>query len=66
MVRASEGIKPVDQPTLDYRAAVRAASNANEAAILAVTTVDALAALYQTTGTEEAPVPPVIQWPETT
>lgn len=45
VVRASEGIKPVDADTLAARAAIRAASDANEAAITACTSVDALAAL---------------------
>lgn len=45
IVRASEGIKPVDADTLAARSAIRAASDANEAAITACTSVDALAAL---------------------
>lgn len=45
VVRASEGIKPVDADTLAARSAIRAASDANEAAITACTSVDALAAL---------------------
>jgi hypothetical protein len=45
VTRAAEGVKPVDAETLAARAAIRAASNANEAAIAACTTVDELAAL---------------------
>jgi len=45
VTRAAEGVKPVDAETLAARAAIRAASNANEAAILACTTVEKLAAL---------------------
>lgn len=48
IVRASEGIKPVDADTLAARSAIRAASDANEAAITACTSVDALAALQLT------------------
>ncbi len=45
IVRASEGVKPVDAETLDKRKAIRDASDANEAAVLACTSVDQLAAL---------------------
>ncbi len=45
VTRAAEGIKPVDAETLAARAAIRAASDANEAAIEACTTVEELAAL---------------------
>lgn len=45
VTRAAEGVKPVDAETLAARAAIRAASNANEAAIAGCTTVDELAAL---------------------
>lgn len=45
VTRAAEGVKPVDAETLAARAAIRAASDANEAAIAACTTVDELAAL---------------------
>lgn len=45
VTRAAEGVKAVDADTLAARAAIRAASDANEAAILACTTVDELAAL---------------------
>jgi hypothetical protein len=45
VTRAAEGVKAVDADTLAARAAIRAASNANEAAILACTTVEELAAL---------------------
>lgn len=53
IVRAAEGVKPVDDATLAARAAIRAASDANEAAILACTTVDELAALAITWPTPE-------------
>lgn len=42
VVRAAEGIKPVDADTLTYRASVRAASNQNEDAVMAATTVNEL------------------------
>lgn len=45
VTRAAEGVKPCDADTLAARAAIRAASDANEAAITACTTVDELAAL---------------------
>ena len=45
VTRAAEGVKAVDADTLAARAAIRAASDANEAAIKACTTVEALAAL---------------------
>jgi hypothetical protein len=45
IVRAAEGVKPADAATLAARAAIRAASDVNEAAVLACTTVDELAAL---------------------
>ena len=45
VTRAAEGVKPVDNETLAARAAIRAASDANEAAITACTSVDELAAL---------------------
>ena len=45
IVRAAEGVKAVDADTLAARAAIRAASDANEAAVMACTSVDALAAL---------------------
>lgn len=48
VVRASEGIKPVDADTLAARSAIRAASDANEAAITACTSVDELAILQLT------------------
>jgi hypothetical protein len=53
VIRAAEGVKDVDAETLAARAAIRTASNANEAAITACTTVDALAALQLTWPTEE-------------
>lgn len=45
VVRASEGVKPVDDATLANRAAIRTRSNEHEAAIAACTTVEELAAL---------------------
>ena len=45
IVRAAEGIKPVDAETLAARAAIRAASDANEAKVLACKSVDELAAV---------------------
>lgn len=45
VTRAAESVKPCDADTLTARAAIRAASDANEAAITACTTVDELAAL---------------------
>lgn len=45
VVRAAEGVKPVDQETLDNRAAIRSASNANEALVEATTSVDELAVM---------------------
>jgi len=45
VVRASEGVKPVDAETLALRAAIRAASDANEVAVKACTSVEELAAL---------------------
>jgi hypothetical protein len=48
ITRAAEGIKPVDAETLAARAAIRAASDANEAAIEACTTVAELAAIQFT------------------
>lgn len=48
IVRAAEGIKAVDQETLEFREAVREASNANEVSVTSCTTVDELAALQFT------------------
>ena len=45
VTRAAEGVKAVDAATLAARAAIRAASDTNEAAITACTTVDELASL---------------------
>ncbi len=45
VIRASEGVKPCDQATIDYRSAIRDASDAHEAAVLACNTVEELAAL---------------------
>lgn len=52
VTRAAEGVKAVDADTLAARAAIRAASDANEAAIKACTTVEALAALQMNWPTE--------------
>ena len=52
IIRATETSTPVDADTLTARADIRAASNTNEAAVAACTTVDELAALQLT-------------WPET-
>jgi hypothetical protein len=48
ITRAAEGIKAVDADTLAARVAIRAASDANEAAITACTTTAELAALQLT------------------
>lgn len=48
VIRAAEGVKTVDADTLADRADIRAASDVNETAILACTTVDELAALQLT------------------
>jgi hypothetical protein len=48
VVRASEGVKAVDADTLAERSAIRTASDANEAAITACTSVTQLAALKLT------------------
>jgi hypothetical protein len=48
VVRAAEGVKTVDADTLADRAAIRAASDVNETAIKACSTVDELAALQLT------------------
>lgn len=48
IVRAAEGVKPADADTLAKRTAIRAASDANETAIKACSTVDELAALQLT------------------
>ncbi len=45
VTRAAEGVKAVDADTLAARAAIRSASDANETAIKACTTVEQLAAL---------------------
>lgn len=45
VIRAAEGGVPVDQATLDSRAAIRAKSNEFESAVSACSSVDALAAL---------------------
>ena len=45
VIRAAEGIKAVDAETLAWRESIRVASNNNEVAINACTTVDELAAL---------------------
>jgi hypothetical protein len=48
VTRAAEGVKAVDADTLAARAAIRSASDANETAIKACTTVEQLAALQLT------------------
>lgn len=48
VTRAAEGVKPCDAETLAARAAIREASNANEAAIAACASVEELAALQLT------------------
>lgn len=48
VVRAAEGVKAVDANTLAERAAIRAASDANEEAVKACASVDELAALQFT------------------
>lgn len=59
----------VDQATLDYRAAVRAASNTIEAAINAAADLNAFMALYNATfdanGVQTAPAP-INDWPQET
>lgn len=45
IIRAAEGVKPTDAETLAWRESIRIASNDNEAAINACTTVDELAVL---------------------
>jgi hypothetical protein len=52
IIRATETSTTIDAETLTARAAIRTASNANESAVAACTTVDELAALQLT-------------WPET-
>lgn len=53
IIRASETSTTVDSETLAVRAAIRTASNANEAAVVACVTVDELAALQLTWPTKE-------------
>lgn len=53
VIRASETGTTVDAETLAERAAIREASNTNEAAVIACVTVDELAALQMTWPTEE-------------
>lgn len=48
VVRAAEGVKAVDADTLTERAAIRTASDTNEAAITACTSVTQLASLNMT------------------
>jgi hypothetical protein len=45
VVRAAEGVKPVDQATLDSRAAIRAYSDTLEANIKAAATMEAFIAV---------------------
>ena len=54
ITRAAEGVKAVDAETLAARAAIRAASDANEAAVLACSSVDELAAVQFTWPQEES------------
>lgn len=54
IIRASETSTTVDSETLAARAAIRTASNANEAAVVACVTVDELAALQLTWPTNDA------------
>ncbi len=61
VVRAAEGVKPVDAGTLAERAAIRAASNDNEANIAACTYVDQLAALQMSWPSEEITATPPIE-----
>lgn len=53
IIRASETSTTVDAETLAERAAIRTASNTNEAAVAACVTVDELAALQLTWPTKE-------------
>jgi len=57
VVRAAEGAKPCDPDTLAARAAIRAASDANEAAVVACTTVEDLAVLTFNWSAPSAPAP---------
>lgn len=54
VTRAAEGVKAVDAETLAARAAIREASDANEAAVLACSSVDELAAVQFTWPQEES------------
>lgn len=54
ITRAAEGIKPCDADTLTARAAIRAASDANEALVTACATVDELAVVQFTWPANEA------------
>lgn len=45
IIREAEGVKPAGQATLDDRSAIRDASNANEAQVMAATSVDELAVM---------------------
>lgn len=54
IIRASETSTTVDAETLAARAAIRTASNTNEAAVAACVTVDELAALQLTWPTNDA------------
>ncbi|MBX9633414.1 MAG: hypothetical protein K2X44_00405 [Magnetospirillum sp.] len=53
VIRASEGVKPLDDATAAYRAAVREASNAHEAAIHAAQSPDQISAVLS-----------AAQWPQ--
>ena len=48
LIREQEGVKPCDQATKDYRASVRAASDANEVLVNACTTIEELQAVVMT------------------
>lgn len=52
VIRASEGVKPLDAATATYRSAVRAASNEAEQSIVLCASIDDLTAL------------PPVSWPE--
>lgn len=66
VVRAAEGVKPVDEDTLAKRAAIRAASDANEAAIQACESVDALAAFQMTWPSESTALAPATETADAT
>lgn len=57
VTRAAEGVKPIDADTLLQRAAIRRASDANEAAVNACTTVEQLIATQPQWPTPESVAP---------